>query len=51
MIHYTYSNDARAKAIVKGRFHRHGNESGKVIATFPANPTCNGTAHYSTEAQ
>ena len=51
VIHYTYSNDAHAKAVVKGKFHRHGRESGKLIATFPANPTCNGTAHYSTKAQ
>lgn len=52
VIHYTYTDfGTHAKAVVKGKFHRHGNESGKVIATFPANPTCDGTAHYSTEAQ
>jgi hypothetical protein len=52
VIHYTYTDfGTHAKAIVKGKFHRHGKESGKVIATFPANPTCDGTAHYSTEAQ
>jgi hypothetical protein len=49
VIHYTYSNDATAKAVVKGRFHRHGREGGKVKATFPANPDCDGTAHYSTK--
>lgn len=52
VIHYTYPGfDTHAKAVVKGKFHRHGRESGKLIATFPANPTCNGTAHYSTKAQ
>jgi hypothetical protein len=50
VINYTYSNDATAKAVVKGRFHRHGREGGKVKATFPANPDCDGTAHYSTKA-
>ena len=49
VIHYTYSNDAHAKAVVKGRFHRNGTEGGKVTATFPANHDCDGTAHHSTE--
>jgi hypothetical protein len=49
VIHYTYSNDAHAKAVVKGRFHRNGKERGSVKATFPANHTCDGKAHYSTE--
>jgi hypothetical protein len=51
VIHYTYSNDARAKAVVKGRFRPNGRESGKVTATFPTNTDCNGTAPYSTNAQ
>jgi hypothetical protein len=52
VITYTYPGfpDDPAKAVVKGKFHRHGHESGKVIATFP-NEACNGTAHYSTKAQ
>ncbi len=50
VIHYTYpeSGNSKAKAVVKGRFHRHGHEGGKVTADFP-NDDCDGTAHYSTE--
>jgi hypothetical protein len=48
VIHYTYSNDATAKAVVKGKFRRHGRETGKVKATFPANPSCDGKAPYET---
>jgi hypothetical protein len=52
VIHYTYpeSGDAHGKAIVKGKFHRHGKEDGKVIARFE-NPDCNGSAPYSTKAR
>jgi hypothetical protein len=52
VIHYTYTGfDTHAKAVVKGKFRPNGRESGKVTATFPANPTCNGKAPYSTKAQ
>lgn len=47
VIHY----DDESKAIVKGRFHRHRREGGKLIFKSPANPECNGRGHYSTEAQ
>ena len=48
VIHYSF-NGATAKAVVKGQFHRHGAETGKVTATFEANPSCDGTAHFETE--
>ncbi len=49
VIHYSF-NGATAKAVVKGKFHPHGAETGKLTSTFPANPSCNGTVHYETEA-
>jgi hypothetical protein len=49
VINYTYSNDATAKAVVKGKFRKHGRRArGKVTATFPANPDCDGTAPFKT---
>jgi hypothetical protein len=51
VIRYTYTEDggATAKAVVKGRFRRHGRRArGRVIATFPANPNCDGTARFRT---
>ena len=47
VIGYLYSNDATAKAVVKGRFRRHHKVSGTVKATFPANPDCDGKAPFS----
>jgi hypothetical protein len=44
-IHY----DGGATAIVKGRFHRHRRESGKLILKGAGD--CNGRGHYSTKVQ
>jgi hypothetical protein len=51
VIHYTYSNDATAKAVVKGRFRRHHKARGTVKATFPANPACDGKAPFSAKVR
>jgi hypothetical protein len=49
VIHYTYTDfGTHARAVVKGKFRRHGKEKGRVKATFPANHDCDGSARYST---
>lgn len=52
VIDYSYpgSGGATAKAVVKGKFRNHGRRAkGKVTATFPANPDCDGTARFKTK--
>ena len=51
VIHYTYPNDAKAKAVVKGKFRRHHKASGTVKATFPTNDTCDGKAPFSAKVR
>jgi hypothetical protein len=48
VIHYSF-NGVTAKAVVKGKFRRHGRAAGSVTSTFEANPSCDGTGHFETK--